>query len=181
VKIEPDLWILGSLGAFLLAAGGAVLRSGWSSGAPRTVRPDRESEPDLEDLRAKLAVAQGELAGLQGQVAAAESAHEAQRAEMVEQRQRAERQVQGAQQEIQRLTHELETERTRAQRSEDAARELESRLSGQDVAELQRKLKSAGDERDAARAKVEALERLVEGVRARSRALAEELRSLKGE
>jgi predicted nucleic acid-binding Zn-ribbon protein len=180
VKIEPDLWMLGSMAAFLLAAGGAVLRAGWSGG-PSSRRQEEEQESELEALRVQLATAQGELAALQGQLAAAESSHEAQRAEMVEQRQRAERQVQGAQQEIQRLTMELETERTRAQRSDDATRELEGRLDGQDAAEMQRRLKAAGDERDAARAKVEALERLVEGVRARSRALAEELKGLKGE
>src|SRR5262249_14209630 len=134
-----------------------------------------------EDLRSQLAAAHGSLAALQGQLSAAESTHEAQHAEMVEQRQRAERQVQGAQHEIQRLTQELETERTRAERPENAAQELESKLPGQDIAELQRRVKATADERDAARAKVEALERLMEGVRARSRALAEELKSLKGE
>jgi chromosome segregation ATPase len=182
VKIEPDLWILGSVAAFLLATGGAVLRSGFSSGPSPARRPDPEPESNIGgDARAQLAEAEGQLAALQGQLSAAASAHEAQRAEMIEQRQRAERQVQGAQHEIQRLTQELETERTRSQKSEDAARELESRLAGQDVAEMQRKVKAATDERDAARAKVEALERLVEGVRARSRQLAEELKSLKGE
>lgn len=181
MKIEPDLWILGSVAAFLLATGGAVLRSGFSSGPSPARRSDPEPESNLGDARAQLAEAEGQLAALQGQLSAAASAHEAQRAEMIEQRQRAERQVQGAQHEIQRLTQELETERTRSQKSEDAARELESRLAGQDVAEMQRKVKAAADERDAARAKVEALERLVEGVRARSRQLAEELKSLKGE
>jgi chromosome segregation ATPase len=51
-------------------------------------------------------------------------------------------------------------------------------LEGQ-LADLQKKLKAVTDEKDAARAKSEALERLVEGVRARSRELAEELKTLK--
>ena len=50
-----------------------------------------------------------------------------------------------------------------------------------EVTEAQKKLKTATEERDAARSKVEALERLVEGVRARSRELTEELKTLKGQ
>jgi chromosome segregation ATPase len=50
-----------------------------------------------------------------------------------------------------------------------------------DDADLQKKLKAATEERDNARTKVEALERLVEGVRARSRELVDELKKLKGE
>jgi chromosome segregation protein len=49
-----------------------------------------------------------------------------------------------------------------------------------ELAELRRSLEAAVKERDAAKAKVEALERLVEGVRARSRELASELNRIKG-
>ncbi|MCU0684110.1 MAG: hypothetical protein MUF34_18025 [Polyangiaceae bacterium] len=49
-----------------------------------------------------------------------------------------------------------------------------------ELAELRRSLEATVKERDAAKAKVEALERLVEGVRARSRELAGELNRLKG-
>jgi uncharacterized coiled-coil DUF342 family protein len=49
------------------------------------------------------------------------------------------------------------------------------------VTEAQKKLKTVSEERDGARSKVEALERLVEGVRARSRELTEELKALKGQ
>jgi chromosome segregation ATPase len=160
-SVEP--WVFGSIGAVALAAGGAVLRSAFATvPAPARTSLPTESRADIEDLRNKLAGADAKVADLQGQLSAANSAHDAQRAEMVEQRQRAERQVQGAQAEIERLSRELETEKN-------------------EKAELQSTLKAAGDERDGSRAKVEALERLVEGVRARSRQLAEELKKLKGE
>jgi chromosome segregation ATPase len=159
-SVEP--WVFGTLGALALAAGGAVLRSAFATVPAQTRALPAEGRGDMEDLLNKLAGADMKLADLQGELSAATSAHDAQRAEMVEQRQRAERQVQGAQAEIERLTSELETEKN-------------------ETAELQNKLKVAGEERDGARAKVEALERLVEGVRARSRQLAEELKKLKGE
>ena len=143
------------------------------------------------------------MAALRQELAAANSTKEAQRIEMVEQRQRSERQVQGAQAEIQRLSEELEAEKSRVAASDSTTKELRTKLAGteeelrrskahasdpkalvslqSEVTEAQRKLKTATEERDAARSKVEALERLVEGVRARSRELTEELKTLKGQ
>jgi hypothetical protein len=191
MKIDADLWVLGTLGAILLAAGGAVLRSAFSTtktrGRPTAPRP---GVPEAGGGAKTDSTTLAELAILREQLDAVRTAHDAQRAEMVEQRQRAERQVQGAQAEIQRLTEELETEKARGEKSDGLGSDLENRLApGGDpsasregeVSELQKQLKSAADERDAARAKAEALERLIEGVRARSRQLADELRTLKGE
>jgi chromosome segregation ATPase len=161
MKIDTDLWVLGSIAAFLLAAGGAVLRSAFVAAKPPDGKDVRDPNNDAE-LQGRVAAADATIAELTAQLSAVAQSHEAERAEMLEQQQRAERQVQGAQAEIQRLTHDLEVERVEA-------------------AELQKKIKTANDERELARAKVEALERLVEGVRARSRQLSEELKKLKGE
>ncbi|HEY3592260.1 MAG TPA: hypothetical protein VGL13_00240, partial [Polyangiaceae bacterium] len=174
MKIDPDLWLLGAVGSTLLAVGGAVLRSAWATvPAPTRLSNPPAPSPDAGDAGSSLGRAQAEIADLKSQLSAAETHHEAQRAEMVEQRQRAERQVQGAQAEIQRLTQELETERSQPKTSEGAAP-----AAPQD--DDRQQLQAATEERDAARSKVEALERLMEGVRARSRQLSEELKRLKG-
>jgi DNA repair exonuclease SbcCD ATPase subunit len=201
MKSDPSLLLLASLGAALLTAGGAFLRAAFAEGVkgagPRPIGDDGDSSD-------RLVRAEGELAELRDELAQSNSVKEAQRIEMVEQRQRSERQVQGAQAEIQRLASEVDAERARSKAAEEELKELKTKLSALEeeakkprsarppppdakataalegqVADLQKKLKAASDEKDAARAKSEALERLVEGVRARSRELAEELKALK--
>jgi chromosome segregation ATPase len=205
MKIDPESWLLASVASALLMAGGAFVRAAF---LPTRIRqpapektPDTVHQPPL--VRATPDPIDAEIHTLREQLTSAITAREAQRAEMVEQRQRAERQVQGAQAEIQRLSAELDSERSRVEASQRdnagvrqtlAASEQElaharanmvdpkalASLSGQ-VADLQRQLQLASEERDGARAKAEALERLIEGVRARSRELAEQVRALKGE
>ena len=200
MKSDPSLLLLASLGAALLTAGGAFLRAAFANGARA---PGQGSNGDEGDPVSRLSRAEGELASLRDELVQSNSVKEAQRIEMVEQRQRSERQVQGAQAEIQRLASEVDAEKAQSKATEDELKELKAKLGtleeeakrpraagpapdakataaleGQ-VADLQKKLKTANDERETARAKSEALERLVEGVRARSRALAEELKALK--
>jgi chromosome segregation ATPase len=204
MKSDPSLLFLASLGAGLLAAGGAFLRAAFTEGAKASIGKSRSLTGDNDENRApSLGNAEAELAALREELAQSNSVKEAQRMEMVEQRQRAERQVQGAQAEIQRLASEVIAEKARSKASEDETTELKSKLAAVDeelkkprapanapeskalaaltaeVADLQKKLKAASDDREAARAKAEALERLVEGVRARSREIAEELKTLK--
>jgi chromosome segregation ATPase len=198
MKSDPGLLLLATLGATFLTAGGAFLRAAFTNG--KLFGKGRASETDALQ---RLAHAEAELATLHDELAQSNSTREAQRIEMVEQRQRSERQVQGAQAEIQRLAAEVEAEKNRSKASEDDAKELRTKLAAteedqkrprppqaapdtkaitslqSEVADLQKKLKSMSDERDAARGKAEALERLVEGVRARSRELAAELKALK--
>jgi len=201
MKSDPGLLLLASLGASLLAAGGAFLHAAFVNGLkPRGSGPmgGQQGEP-----LPRLARAESEIRALREELAQSNTTKESQRIEMVEQRQRSERQVQGAQAEIQRLAAEVELEKNRSKAAEDDAKEVRTKLAAAEqeskrargnagdpkvvtslqgeVGELHKKLKAASEERDAARAKVEALERLVEGVRARSRALAEELKVLKGD
>jgi chromosome segregation ATPase len=206
MKLDTELLLLTILGGGLLAWGGSLLRSGTIIPVPvPSLPPPPPSNDPMEGaelLREKLAQTESALLESKKELAEANDAREAQRVEMVEQRQRSERQVQGAQAEIQRLAAELEAEKTQAQIRNDTVRELRSKVATLDdelkkvranapppqaltllqgeVTDAQKRVKAAGDERDAARAKVEALERLVEGVRARSRELAEELKILKG-
>jgi chromosome segregation ATPase len=203
MKSDPGLLLLASLGAALLTAGGAFLRAAFANGV-RAPAPSLTGE-DGDPIQ-RLAHTENELVALRDELEQSNSVKEAQRIEMVEQRQRSERQVQGAQAEIQRLASEVDSEKARTKAAEDELRELKTKvaaleeelkrpraaapaapgpdpkataaLEGQ-VADLQKKLKTATDEKDAARAKGEALERLIEGVRARSRELAEELKALK--
>jgi chromosome segregation ATPase len=199
MKIDPESWLLATAAAGLLLAGGAFLRAAWF--APRFSPANGVTAPS--PVGAGDGARGIELTELREQLTAANDAKEAQRAEMVEQRQRSERQVQGAQAEIQRLASELDAERLRATTAERASEALrheiaalqqelaEERASRADakalaslsgeVAELQRKLMATTEDRDKMRAKTEALERLIEGVRARSRDLAEQVRALKGE
>jgi hypothetical protein len=200
VKVDPEIWLLATFGAGLIATGGAFLRSAFLG--PRVLEPTPPADPPIEPAAAN-PQAEAELVRLREELSSANSTKEAQRIEMVEQRQRSERQVQGAQAEIQRLSGELDAEKSRVAASETAAKELRSKLTStedelrrskahasdpkamvalqSEVTEAQKKLKVATDERDASRSKVEALERLVEGVRARSRELSEELKALKGQ
>jgi chromosome segregation ATPase len=67
-----------------------------------------------------------------------------------------------------------------ARLSRDSSPAVAPASSRGETLELRRSLETAVKERDAAKAKAEALERLVEGVRARSRELASELNRLKG-
>jgi chromosome segregation ATPase len=203
MKVDPDVWLLATAGAGLIATGGALLRSAF----PRVVEPQapagRESTWPATETAATQANAEAELAALREELAASNTTKEAQRVEMVEQRQRSERQVQGAQAEIQRLSEELEAEKSRWAAADGTTKELRSKLTSteeelrrskahasdpkalvslqSEVTEAQKKLKTTTEERDSARSKVEALERLVEGVRARSRELTAELKTLKGQ
>jgi FtsZ-binding cell division protein ZapB len=201
MKSDPGLLLLASLGASLLAAGGAFLHAAFVSGLKG--RGGGHPGGQEGDPLQRLARAEAELGVLREELVQSNATKEAQRIEMVEQRQRSERHVQSAQAEIQRLAAEGELEKNRTKAAEDDAKEVRTKLAAAEqelkrgrgnsgdpkvitslqgeVGELQKKLKAASEERDAARAKVEALERLVEGVRARSRALAEELKVLKGE
>jgi DNA repair exonuclease SbcCD ATPase subunit len=201
MKIDPESWLLATAAAGLLLAGGAFLRAAFFvprlatvSGPTPSTHPE-VSASDPEHVK--------ELSQLREQLAAANATKEPQRAEMVELRQRSERQVQGAQAEIQRLATELDAERLRAQSSDEKALVLDQRIAGLElelararanapdpkalaslsgeVAELQRKLMVITEDRDKMRAKSEALERLIEGVRARSRELADQVKALKGE
>jgi len=206
MKIDPESWLLATAAAGLLMAGGAFLRAAFAPPRVATAvadKPQLPTAPHVPAPESPARLSDEDRRGLHEQLAAANAAREAQRAETVEQRQRAERQVQGAQAEIQRLASELDAERQRTESAQDANHALRDKvaaveqeiararssspdpkalasLSGE-VAELQQKLKLASDERDAARAKAEALERLIEGVRARSRELAEQVKALKGE
>jgi hypothetical protein len=203
MKGDPSLLLLATLGAVLLTAGGAFLRSAFADGLRLRGlgRSDKENDTD------GLAHAQSELAGLREELSQSNSVKEAQRIEMVEQRQRSERQVQGAQAEIQRLASEVDAEKSRSKAAEDELKELKTKVAALEqeqkrprapaapslaptdgkataaleaqVADLQKKLQTANEEKETVRAKAEALERLVEGVRARSRELAEELKTLK--
>jgi chromosome segregation ATPase len=170
MKSDPGLLLLASLGAALLTAGGVYLRAAFIS------KEDEDGDTG-ETHRVRLEAATRELVALRAELSQANSARETQRQEMVEQRQRAERQTQSSQAEIERLAAELDELKKKPANVSDSKAPL-SRPS--EVAELRRKVQTATDEREAARAKVQALERLVEGVRARSRELAEELKVLKG-
>jgi DNA repair exonuclease SbcCD ATPase subunit len=198
LDIDPDLWLLSFFAVGLLAAGGAALRSlvihpvSASSAHPAgptshgDVSPHPEHRPapvalttsgvsavapppeepvsaTLDDIEQPARAAE-ELAAVREQLSRSEVAREALRIETIEQRQRAERLAQAAQAEIQRLTRELESEKTRVQ---------ENRV------DFERRLDEAGQALEAARARIEALERLMEGVRARSRELAAELAASK--
>jgi hypothetical protein len=204
MKSDPGLLLLASLGAGLLTAGGAFLRAAFVNGLRAPAPTTNGLDDDPTD---RIAHTENELVALRDELAQSNSVKEAQRIEMVEQRQRSERQVQGAQAEIQRLASEVDTEKARTKSAEDEVTELKTKLSAVEdelkrsraaappqapapdpkasaalegqVADLQKKLKASNDDKDAARAKAEALERLVEGVRARSRELAEELKTLK--
>jgi chromosome segregation ATPase len=202
VKPDPEVWLFATAGAGLIAAGGAFLRSAFM--APRVIEVPVPAPPlpGASESPAPSGSSEADLGNLRKELEEANTAKEAQRVEMVEQRQRSERQVQGAQAEIQRLAGELEAEKSRTAATETTTKDLRSKLATvedelrrskahvsdpkalvqlqSEVTEAQKKLKSATEERDAARAKVEALERLVEGVRARSRELTEELKALKG-
>ncbi|HKQ70765.1 MAG TPA: hypothetical protein VJT73_15570 [Polyangiaceae bacterium] len=208
MKVDADWWLLTIFGSALVAAGGALVRSAFYRpmmvpGPGPEIEPPYPSRapPPAAGVGSAPVSGESDLAALREELAKANTAREAQRTEMVEQRQRSERQVQGAQAEIQRLAAELDTEKLRSHAGEEAAAEMRSRLAtaeeelkrakaapadtkaiaiaqGQ-VADLQKKLKTVAEERDSARAKVEALERLVEGVRARSRELADEVKALK--
>jgi hypothetical protein len=204
MKSDPGLLLLASLGAGLLTAGGAFLRAAFANGLRA---PAQGANGGGEGDTGRLARSDNEVAALREELVQSNSVKEAQRIEMVEQRQRSERQVQGAQAEIQRLAGEVDAEKARSKATEDELKELKTKLAaledeskrprpaapqgapGPDpkataalegqVADLQKKLKAANDDKEAARAKAEALERLIEGVRARSRELAEELKALK--
>ncbi len=200
MKIDPDVWLLATAGAGLIAAGGALLRSAFVG--PRVVEVPAY-EPPVPAIEPASPHPGVDLTALRDELAAANATKEAQRIELVEQRQRSERQVQGAQAEIKRLSDELEAEKSRATTTDATTKELRSKLASteeelrrskshvsdpkalvslqSEVTEAQKKLKTVTEERDSARSKVEALERLVEGVRARSRELTEELKTLKGQ
>jgi len=203
MKVDTEVLLLATAGAGLIATGGAFLRSAFVG--PRVIQSLTSSEPATPMIEppGMSAGAEANLGALREELAAANSTKEAQRVEMVEQRQRSERQVQGAQAEIQRLSEELEAEKSRMAAADVTTKELRSKLTGteeelrrskahasdpkalvslqSEVTEAQKKLKTVSEERDGARSKVEALERLVEGVRARSRELTEELKALKGQ
>jgi len=205
MKVDPEVWLLATAGAALIATGGAFLRSAFVG--PRVAEPPPTTgyEPPAPAMQSATtsAQAEAEMAALRQELTLSNSTKEAQRIEMVEQRQRSERQVQGAQAEIQRLSEELEAEKSRVTASDSTTKELRTKLASteeelrrskahasdpkalvslqSEVTETQKKLKTATEERDAARSKIEALERLVEGVRARSRELTEELKTLKGQ
>ncbi len=203
MKIDSSVWLLATFGASLLVGAGALLRAAFAGGRLDDPNPLRNPDEGEGDAHHKITRLEAELAAFRQEALTANAAREAQRIEMVEQRQRAERQVQGAQAEIQRLAAELDSAKGRAQNLEQMVKDLKAKLANSeedlkrprppsadpktltglqgDTADLQKKLKAANEERDAARAKVEALERLVEGVRARSRELSEELKALKKE
>lgn len=203
MKVDPEVWLLATAGAGLIAAGGALLRSAFPRVVESQAPGSREVPGPATDAEATNASGEAELTALREELAAANATKEAQRVEMVEHRQRSERQVQGAQAEIQRLSEELEAEKSRLAATDGTTKELRTKLAGteeelrrskahasdpkalvalqSEVTEAQKKLKTVTEERDGARSKVEALERLVEGVRARSRELTEELKALKGQ
>jgi hypothetical protein len=203
MKSDPSLFLLATLGAVLLTAGGAFLRTAFADGLRLRGQGTNGNGGDPD----RLARAENELANLREELTQSNSVKEAQRIEMVEQRQRSERQVQGAQAEIQRLASEVDAEKNRTKAAEDELSALKTKVTTLEeeqkrprapaapslaatdgkataaleaqVADLQKKLKTANDEKATVQAKAEALERLVEGVRARSRELAEELKALK--
>jgi predicted nuclease with TOPRIM domain len=203
MKSDPSLLLLASLGAVLLTAGGAFLRTAFADGFRFRGQGSNGGDGNPVD---RLARAENELTGLREELSQSNSVKEAQRIEMVEQRQRSERQVQGAQAEIQRLASEVDAEKGRSNAAEEELKELKTKLAALEeelkrprpaapaapapdvkataalegqVADLQKKLKATTEEKETVRAKAEALERLVEGVRARSRELADELKALK--
>ncbi len=113
----------------------------------------RQMEASIEELRAELASTQDELhQARQATLAAEERARTALKSAAV-------------------------TARPVEARGADNTALVSARA---ELAELRRSLEAAVKDRDGAKAKVEALERLVEGVRARSRELASELNRLKG-
>ena len=115
MKVDPEVWLLATAGAALMATGGAFLRSAFAG--PRAAEPPPTTgyEPPAPAVQpaAPSAQTEAEMAALREELTLANSTKEAQRIEMVEQRQRSERQVQGAQAEIQRLSEELEAEKSR--------------------------------------------------------------------
>ena len=164
--------MLASLGAVLLTAGGAFLRTAFANGwKPRGAAANGDAGNPAD----RLARSESELSAMREELSQSNSVKEAQRIEMVEQRQRSERQVQGAQAEIQRLAGELDAEKARSKAADDELKELKTKvgaleeelkkpratgpgplapapdakaaaaLEGQ-VADLQKKLKAASDE-----------------------------------
>ena len=157
MKIDTESWLLASSGAGLLIAGGALLRSAFVRGRIATSSAESAGRTNL--LHERLLQAESVEASLRQELAETQAERDAQRVAIVE-------------------LHERE-EQNRAERA--AALEPSAMATLQaEVLAVGAQLKAVSDERDHARAKVEALERLVEGVRARSRELAEELRALKG-
>jgi type IV secretory pathway VirB10-like protein len=198
LDIDPDLWLLSIFGAGLLVAGGAAVRAALLGpiSAPSPAGPDApplqktspssEISPEPTTFAESPAVPESpapfspavaalpvpgsspapaaDLGAIREALARSEALRDALRSEVVEQRQRAERHAEAAKLEIQRLAIDLEAEKTRT---------------SEKIATLERALEAANEERDSASAKADALERLIEGVRARSRELAAEIASLK--
>jgi hypothetical protein len=200
MKIDTDLWLLATLGSGLLVAGGAIFRSAFQAPRlpPAPLSPPAPAAGDPASL-----TRQGvDVERLREELSTAIAVRDAQRGEIIEQRLRAELEVQAAMGEVERLTAELQLERTRTHELAESEKDLYARVVTLDeelkhtktgmpapgslaslqgeVHDLRRMLAAATDDRDTARARIEVLERLVEGVRARSRELTEELRALKG-
>jgi hypothetical protein len=200
--------VLASGAAALLVCGGALLRPLPRLGPLPAPSLPPTNLPGGDLLR-KVQEAEHSAKALQTELASAIEVREAQRKEMVELRQRAERQQQASEVESKRLGAELVAEKGRnvemeklvvqsKEESKAAHDELEKLRAAaaagsdakiittlqdeiQSLQPLKTKVAAITQERDTARAKVEALERLIEGVRARSRQLSEELKALKKE
>jgi chromosome segregation ATPase len=187
MNVEIASLVLATGAAALLTMGGALLKTAIVTprasknrfaepappGASAEPAPSEPIKADVEQLSLKQA--EQALASLTNQLAECMAAREAQREETVELRQRLERQVQAAESEASRLATELDSLRKRTAELEQSTQE--GRLG---LAAVEKEAAAAKEERDAAQSKCEALERLIEGVRARSRALADELKTLKG-
>jgi hypothetical protein len=142
--------IIGTAGAALLLAAGALLRpSSPERKKSQAAKPADEPTPSPRDDEA--------VRALESQLAESLAERDKMREETVDMRQRFERRAEAAEADARRMAEEMDAQKSHA-------------------AEVEHALEESKKELEAAHAKAEALERLVEGVRARSRELAEELK-----
>jgi hypothetical protein len=141
--------IIGTAGAALLFAAGALLRPSSPERKGQAAKPPDEPSPAPRDDEA--------VRSLESQLAECLEERDKVREETVDMRQRFERRAEAAEADARRRAEEIDAQKIHATEVEHALEESKKEL-------------------ETAHAKAEALERLVEGVRARSRELAEELK-----
>ena len=206
MKVDPDIWLLATAGAALMATGGAFLRSAFAGPRARRAAPRRPATSLLClpcSQRPPDAQTEAEMAALRQSSPRPTRRKKRNGSRWSSSDNAPNDRCRAPKLKSSDSSEELEAEKSRVTASDSTTKELRTKLAGteeelrrskahasdpkalvslqSEVTEAQKKLKTATEERDAARSKVEALERLVEGVRARSRELTEELKTLKGQ
>lgn len=201
---DPLTWLLLAGGALLLVVGGALLRGGGRDPIAEQAARAAQEEADARGAEAAKLRAMIERVGYEHQAAveAQERQTDEARAELEKAHAELEverglaREMEKSLEDVRASLHAAETARKEAEAAREEAekarvtsetkRPMAPKAPSPDeaatkarLADLERALSQASTEREAARQKVEAMERLVEGVRARSRELAKELEALK--